>query len=193
MLVVGKKDVMPKVPVLNLSYSPKYERQKVKLEKIKAKYKDEWRYTQDEKNILERLREISNQQMALKVEKAELRAIIKKRQLLRKQGRETTVKLYALRLDGGYWYIGMSYNPDKRFEKHRRGTGASWTRLHKPLSIHETRDTKLYDQDSAAKLEDDMTLEYALKYGSANVRGGGFCQQKPRWPDVIIQNEIIHS
>ncbi len=180
---------MTKVPEYNHTYSPKYEKKKEKLKVIRAKYSDHWRFTQESRRITDRLREISHQMLALKVEKAELREVLKKRELLKKQKRLFTVQLYVLSLEDGCWYVGMSYNPDKRFVSHKKGKGAAWTRLHKPLSIHETRPTDFYDQDSAAKLEDDLTLEYALKYGSQFVRGGGWCQMKPHWPDVITHNE----
>lgn len=103
---------------------------------------------------------------------------------------QNTVKLYALRLQNNCWYIGMTYDVERRFAKHSKGKGANWTKLYKPIEISETRDTKLYSQAEVGKLEDDMTLEYALKYGSDKVRGGGWCQTKPHWPDVIRQNEL---
>lgn len=101
------------------------------------------------------------------------------------------VSLYALELENGYYYIGMSFNVDRRFRQHTKGKGAAWTKLHKPVQILETRLTTFYDQDEVAKLEDDMTLEYALKFGSNYVRGGGYCQTKPYWPEIIKQNELI--
>jgi predicted GIY-YIG superfamily endonuclease len=101
------------------------------------------------------------------------------------------VSLYALQLEDGCYYIGMTFDVIRRFKKHGTGKGAAWTRLHKPIQILEVRETKFYDQDEVAKLEDDMTLEYALKYGSDKVRGGGYCQAKPRWPPVVTENERV--
>lgn len=101
---------------------------------------------------------------------------------------DKTIKLYALLLEDNCYYIGMTRNMDKRFAKHIKGTGANWTKLHRALSIVEIRETNNSDDDKVALLENDMTVEYALKYGKDKVRGGGYCQSKPRWPDVVIQS-----
>lgn len=100
------------------------------------------------------------------------------------------VSLYALELEDSCYYVGMSFNVEKRFKQHEHNKGAVWTKTHKPIQIMEIRNTEFYDQDEVAKLEDDMTLEYALKYGSDKVRGGGYCQRKPNWPELIVQNEF---
>jgi predicted GIY-YIG superfamily endonuclease len=112
---------------------------------------------------------------------------------IRKYGsyKPNKVKLYALRLEGGCWYIGMTYNVQRRFAKHSSGKGAIWTRLHKPVEIVEVRETECIMQEDAAHLEDDMTIEYAMIYGSDSVRGGGYCQTKPRWPATVIENELV--
>jgi predicted GIY-YIG superfamily endonuclease len=102
------------------------------------------------------------------------------------------VSLYALRLQNECWYVGMSFNVERRFKKHCKGKGAIWTKQNKPIEIFEVRKTNLYSQDEVSKLEDDMTLEYAMKYGSDKVRGGGWCQAKPKWPALVFENEQAH-
>jgi predicted GIY-YIG superfamily endonuclease len=97
--------------------------------------------------------------------------------------------LYALRLQDNCWYVGMSPDVERRFKKHCKGKGAIWTVKHKPIEVAEVRPTGKPTQAEVALLEDDMTIEYALKYGSDFVRGGGFCQTKPGWPTIILQNE----
>jgi predicted GIY-YIG superfamily endonuclease len=96
--------------------------------------------------------------------------------------RTTTIKLYALRLEDNCWYIGQSWDVEQRFKRHVKGKGARWTKLHMPIEVAEIRDTKVRIDSEAAKLEDSMTLEYATRYGVEVVRGGGYCQAKPRWP-----------
>lgn len=186
---------MPKVQQLpytltHTGVSQKWAKKKQKLDKIRESYQDPWRYTQSDRAIKARLTEISHEQMKLLVEKKQLLAIVKQREQLKHQHRAVTVKLYALELEDSCWYVGMSYNVQKRFKQHGGRKGAAWTKIHAPLSVYEVRDTKLYDQDSASKLEDDMTLEYALKYGSDKVRGGGYCQIKPKWPSVVRENKL---
>jgi predicted GIY-YIG superfamily endonuclease len=98
--------------------------------------------------------------------------------------------LYVLRLENGCWYIGSSRNVDKRFKTHQKGKGAAWTKRHKPLEIVETRPTGLTSDAEAALLEDELTLEYARMYGTDCVRGGGYCQTKPRWPAISSEPDV---
>lgn len=141
--------------------------------------------------LQKRLHELNDQIKFLKIEQRAVVKAIKNKNMLKKLGTLKPVHLYALELENGCVYVGMSFNPEKRFKKHLKGKGAIWTQLNKPIKIMEVRVTEFYDQDEVAKLEDDMTVEYALKYGSDKVRGGGYCQMKPRWPDVVIQNELV--
>lgn len=91
--------------------------------------------------------------------------------------------LYALELEDGYWYIGITVNMEKRFLQHSLGGGAAWTKVHKPIRVHETRLTTITKKSRAAKLEDQMTLDYALLYGESNVRGGKWCRVRyPNYP-----------
>lgn len=134
-----------------------------------------------------RIKEIGRTIKALKTERVELKKRLKPWII---EYEKIPYQLYALELESGCWYVGMSRNPQRRFKRHGTPKGARWTELHKPTRIHETRATNILVESEAGKLENDMTLEYALKYGSEVVRGGGYCQRKPVWPDVIIQNEL---
>lgn len=100
------------------------------------------------------------------------------------------ISLYALRLEDGCYYVGMSRNPENRFKKHLKGKGANWTKLHPPIEMIEIRKLDITEDSAGALREDGMTIEYAMKYGSDVVRGGGYCQQKPRWPQEVMQNEM---
>jgi len=101
--------------------------------------------------------------------------------------RKVTIRLYVLELEHDCWYVGFSSNPEKRFKKHLRGSGANWTKLHKPIEIHTVRETKLYLDSEAAQLENELTLDYARNYGTDKVRGGGYCQTKPPWPKELFE------
>jgi predicted GIY-YIG superfamily endonuclease len=90
-------------------------------------------------------------------------------------------QLYALKLANNKYYVGITKNPQRRFNAHYYGKGSWWTTKYKPISIIETRITDTTIESVAAKLEDKMTLEYAKKYGFDNVRGGGYCQKHPNW------------
>lgn len=158
-----------------------------------AKRRAEFAFTKTDDGLHKRLHELNDSIKLLKIEQRAVLRAIKDKNSLKKKGALQTVKLYALELSDGCWYIGISFNPSKRFVRHTNGKGASWTKLHRPIRIAEIRPTEFFDQDEVAALENDMTFEYALKYGSSYVRGGGFCQSKPRWPELITQNESIFT
>jgi putative endonuclease len=43
--------------------------------------------------------------------------------------------VYILHCGDGSYYTGYSNNPTKRFNRHLKGQGARYTRMHKPTSI----------------------------------------------------------
>ena len=133
--------------------------------------------------------DLNKQIKELKLQRKEFSNVIKAKYLLEKNGGLNPIILYALELEDNCFYVGMTFNIKKRFSKHVKGKGAQWTKLHPPIKIIETRTTKLYSQDKAALMENDMTFEYVMKYGRDFVRGGGYCQTNPRWPSIILQNE----
>ena len=100
------------------------------------------------------------------------------------------ITLYVLELEDGCWYIGCTRNVEKRYRAHSNGKGAQWTRLHKPLTIRETRETGANSDREAALMEDQLTLEYARQYGTEKVRGGGYCQSKPLWPSDLREPDL---
>lgn len=103
---------------------------------------------------------------------------------------ERPIMLYALRLEMGHIYVGMTRDVDKRYKHHCKGKGSMWTRQYRPLEIIETRETGTNDDSEAGRLEDAMTIEYAKKFGTELVRGGGYCQRKPHWPDDIHEPDL---
>jgi predicted GIY-YIG superfamily endonuclease len=132
----------------------------------------------------------------------EIRVLINRKKLLRNQlskmGNykiprseffDKTISLYILMLEDNCWYIGQSRGIEKRFRRHLNGKGAIWTKTHTPLEIVYRQDTNLTDEAEAALLEDELTIEYARRYGVDYVRGGGYCQAKPHWPGIAYEPE----
>jgi len=78
------------------------------------------------------------------------------------------MSIYILKLQHGKYYIGKSADSVKRYQKHITGAGSSWTRLHNPVSLIETR------PERSPLDEDTVTKEYMFKYGIDNVRGGSY-------------------
>jgi hypothetical protein len=82
----------------------------------------------------------------------------------------------------------MSCDPQKRFEEHKSGTGALWTKLHKPIRIIESRVKKgRFDEDNVVK-------ELMILHGIENVRGGTYASPKLRQEVIVLLNrEITHA
>lgn len=191
---------MPTVPVYNLKKFPQPvpiegfnpKKHKPRASTVSQAKKKHIAPSPEVAELTEQLKHVTAQLKLLKKQRVELHKRLKNVRVLESRGRLQPVKLYALRLEDNCWYVGMTYNVESRFAKHCSSEGgANWTRLHRPIEIHEVRQTGLYHQDEVAKLEDDMTIEYAMRYGSQYVRGGGYCQSKPVWPAVVVQNELL--
>ena len=69
--------------------------------------------------------------------------------------RATTWWLYLLECDTGLLYIGIARDVQGRFEAHRNGTGAMFTRLNRPVRI--------LGQAALATRSEALRAEYALK------------------------------
>lgn len=96
---------------------------------------------------------------------------------------------YALQLEDGKFYVGITGYKDvmRRFDQHATGKGgAKWTKLHPPIRVTETRQLGHIHFSEAAYLEDQITLEYMLKHGAYNVRGGSICQLDEKRVDQYI-------
>jgi len=87
------------------------------------------------------------------------------------EGVITYPSLYVLKLEEDNYYIGMSYNLNFRWSQHWSGSGAKWTRLHKPVEV-----VKVIYPATEAGIENRITKEYMEVYGSDKVRGGNYCK-----------------
>lgn len=78
--------------------------------------------------------------------------------------------IYILRLEGGKYYVGKSEDVINRYQQHMNGSGSSWTRKYKPISLEKTI------ENASPFEEDKITKEYMAKYGIDNVRGGSYVE-----------------
>lgn len=108
-------------------------------------------------------------------------------------GRVCQFQLYALELEDGAYYVGITAYRDvaKRFNMHVEGKGAKWTKLHKPIRIIETKQIGLICERDAVELETALTFKYMEKFGMYNVRGGSLCRVDSR-SHAAQFNEITH-
>jgi len=87
---------------------------------------------------------------------------------------------YLLELRDGQYYIGITGNVAKRYERHCSGKGSLWTAKYRPVRILEERCLGRMTMDEAAMLEDEMFDEYFPVYGY-RLRGGGKCKVQADW------------
>lgn len=79
---------------------------------------------------------------------------------------------YVLLCEGNSYYVGRTSKESMaRFEEHKEGKGAKWTREHKPIKLVETR-------RGSAFMEDAIVAEYMHRFPDATVRGGSYCKKE---------------
>ncbi len=83
--------------------------------------------------------------------------------------RINTFSIYVLKLIQDKYYIGKTYKDiTQRFTQHKKGLGAEWTKLYKPVGMIE------FFQTTDKFQEDLSTKKYMERYGIENVRGGSY-------------------
>lgn len=92
------------------------------------------------------------------------------------------IKLYALELACGKYYIGQTHDVKKRLHKHMskhinqdaKTPASLWTRKFMPIKIVEVRLSSATTSSEAMVFENIMTMEYMFVFGWRNVRGGDY-------------------
>lgn len=79
--------------------------------------------------------------------------------------------LYVLKLMKNKFYVGITRkNILERFNQHKNGIGAEWTKIYKPISIIESMPIdNMFEEDKFTKI-------YMNKFGIENVRGGSYAK-----------------
>ena len=98
---------------------------------------------------------------------------------------KSNMKLYVLKLEDDCWYVGISMDPLFRIGQHCNGTGAAWTKLHKPLSDnHYIVDLEDLNKRESERTEDEVTVALQDEFGLNKVRGGTmiFCRDMKKRP-----------
>jgi branched-chain amino acid aminotransferase len=97
-----------------------------------------------------------------------------------------TTNIYILRLEGGKWYVGKTNNVIQRLQEHLNGTGSTWTKKYKPISLEKTL------ENVSPFEEDKVTKEYMAKYGIDRVRGGTYVTEtlEQAQIDVVRENKL---
>lgn len=84
--------------------------------------------------------------------------------------------LYVIELEPGKdpnakWYVGISSNPDRRYQQHRCGGGAEWTRRNEVVDCYKI---SWHFERHVRKLERHLTAVLADVYGARSTRGAKY-------------------
>jgi hypothetical protein len=83
------------------------------------------------------------------------------------------ITIYVLKCSNNKYYVGKTLTDvDKRFNTHKKGQGAIWTKKYRPIEILNVyKNCDHFDEDKYTKM-------YMDKYGIENVRGGSYTKVK---------------
>ena len=87
--------------------------------------------------------------------------------------------IYILELEDGCFYVGFSEDTQTRVASHFLGSGAKWTKLHKPTRVVEVRPGDRH-------LETLVTIGMMCKHGFEKVRGGAYTNVEMNAPPACI-------
>lgn len=100
--------------------------------------------------------------------------------------------VYTAKLVGGYYYVGVTKNVEKREADHRANKGAAWTMKHRLISIISTVSYKTRHKANIA--ETARTKELMGKYGISAVRGGAYAQVTLSESQIeALESELLHN
>ena len=78
------------------------------------------------------------------------------------------VNIYVLELEGGNYYVGKTRRTFDRFDQHREGSGARWTKLHPVVGLYT------FHKDRRDSDENMFTILMMKNFGIDKVRGGSW-------------------
>ena len=85
------------------------------------------------------------------------------------------IYIYTLALKDGFYYVGKTTDPDRRFNEHFNEKGALWTKLHPPLNIIEKESFLVSSTEEEDRWENHQTIKMMTAKGWQMVRGGYWC------------------
>lgn len=97
--------------------------------------------------------------------------------------------LYILRLADGCYYVGTTTRAKEvRIREHFDGHGCFWTQKHPPKSVIKT--FPITKRGIASRLENEVWMHYARRFGAHRVRGGDVTIQTDTVPDWCLPIEF---
>lgn len=83
-----------------------------------------------------------------------------------------TYLLYVLILQNNMYYVGITRNPEARFNDHRNGNSTYFVKQNLPIISIQTKVLKTTNKREAEKIETKKALQLMKKHGIENVTGG---------------------
>lgn len=102
-------------------------------------------------------------------------------------------RLYVLELEQDKYYVGLSHNVEKRFQMHKTGEGAGFTKIYKPVRILKNITTYATTYTIAGQYEDNETIKLMKIYGRENVRGGRYSAVSQSVVDSLLGEELCKA
>lgn len=87
--------------------------------------------------------------------------------------------VYVLSLDDDCWYVGTSQSVSDRILAHFNGSGAQWTRLHRPRFVYSI-------VPGGKETEKETTLALMRDKGWEKVRGAAWCYTTMTRPPACL-------
>jgi predicted GIY-YIG superfamily endonuclease len=94
--------------------------------------------------------------------------------------------IYVLKLENDCWYVGRTTQKafKNRMNSHWGGRGSWFTIENRPIKLH---DIEVYPRSlsgsEAEFYENKRTLKIRHDTDNESVRGGGYTQRQPHWPE----------
>lgn len=82
--------------------------------------------------------------------------------------------VYVIECVDKHYYVGVTSDLKRRYQKHKLGTGAEFTKRHKPVKLFDSYPIGEMTIDEAEKYENARALEIIQVLGLARVRGGKY-------------------
>ncbi len=91
---------------------------------------------------------------------------------INKRDEKFGIYLYVLVLQNDKYYVGITNDPRKRFQKHRSGNSIKFLNENLPIIDIQTILLKTADRSEALKIETETAIQLIQKFGIEMVYGG---------------------
>ncbi len=97
--------------------------------------------------------------------------------------------VYFLKLQDGFYYVGITRNLERRLKEHLSGKGCVVTHAHRPTKLVARWNIGVVSYNEAQIVEDEFTVALMRSYGN-KVRGGCWCRTKEKTSRIIKETTI---